>query len=698
MKNTLIFVLICSMVFSFIVPSRAYGQETSEKILESVILKMKELFDISNDYDGFVSQVNSYDNEVNFFLKWTDSKVKLPNINIQTDSKGNVISFEKYFRYEKESTPKLPSISKDEALKSALEFIEKIDPIIFKEIKLIPSTDPINTWDKNYNFYFIRVVGDIPYSENTISIDVNIETGNISSYYAEWERALEFPKAENIISSESAKEAYIKDIGLKLIYKNRNRYSRLLDADKDSKYYLAYSYIGEEKGIDAVTGKPIILSNYGIYRAMNEKAMDMGGEGGEPIITPEEQGEIDKLSGIKDVKEAEKKAREILKIDNTYKLQNHNLYSSHENSDDFFYRLGFLNANKDKNDNINISLDAKTLDLISFYKNRNIDANAKPIIKKSEALEIVKDYIKKINPEKVDEVEYMENSVDDDQQYYNFNFIRKVDEIYVESDSISIGIDAVNKDISSYNISWYKGEFPPKENIISIDKAYETLFDKIGLGLNYTSISSKDRENEKAIKLVYSISKDKPRIIDAHTGDILDNSGAPYKEIKIPNYDDILDSYAKDKINALAEYGIGFSNGKFKPKDKIKQKDFLYLLWKSTNPYRTETEADLDIVYEELARQNIIKEDEKNQERIVTKEEAAKFIVRAMKYEKLAEIPNIYKELFKDGNDIEEDLKGYMNIAYGLKIISGDGTGYIKPKYELKREDAANMIFEFLFN
>lgn len=699
MKKTIIFVIICSMVFNFIPPLRAYGEDANEKILEGITLKMKGLFDISNDYDGFVSQVNSHNNKTNFFLKWTDSKGKLPNVNIQTDSKGNIISFEKYLRHDEESTRKLPSISKEEALKLALEFMEKVDPIIFKEIKLIPSSNPFNTWDRDYSFDFIRVIDDIPYAENSVNINVDIDTGDISYYHANWERTLSFPKAENIISLESAKKAYIEDIGLKLVYKTvNNNNPRPMDIDKDSKYFLVYTNIGERKGIDAVTGKPIILSSYGIYTTSNEKAMDMGGEGGAPIITPKEQEEIDKLSGIKDVKEAEKRAREILKLDNRYKLKNHSLYSNWQNPDEFFYSLGFVDDNNDKNDDINISLDAKTLELISFYKNRNIQANAKPVIKKSEALEMAKDFINKINPEKFDEVEYMENSIDDDEKYYNFNFIRKVGEIYVESDRISIGIDAVNKDINSYNINWYKGEFPSKENIVSIDKAYEILFDKIGLDLNYTSISKDKKEDERDIKLLYSISKDKPAIVDAHTGELLDYSGNPYKEVKIPNYNDIEDSYAKVKINALAEYGIGFSNDKFKPKDKIKQRDFLYLLWKSTNPYRTETEADSDIVYKELIRQNIIKEDEENKEKLVTKEEAAKFIVRAMKYEKLAEIPNIYKELFKDGNDIEKDLKGYMNIAYGLKIISGDETGYIRPKYELKREDAANMIFNYMFN
>ncbi|WP_399326722.1 S-layer homology domain-containing protein [Tissierella sp.] len=43
-------------------------------------------------------------------------------------------------------------------------------------------------------------------------------------------------------------------------------------------------------------------------------------------------------------------------------------------------------------------------------------------------------------------------------------------------------------------------------------------------------------------------------------------------------------------------------------------------------------------------------------------------------------------------------MKGYINIAYGLKIITGDGKGNINPKYELNREDTANMIYNYIFN
>jgi len=151
-------------------------------------------------------------------------------------------------------------------------------------------------------------------------------------------------------------------------------------------------------------------------------------------------------------------------------------------------------------------------------------------------------------------------------------------------------------------------------------------------------------------------------------------------------------------INSLAEYGVGFNTDEFKPKNKIKQKDFMYLLFKSMNSWRDISEEDIDKVYDEFLKSKVIKAEEKNPEKIVTKEEAVKYIVRAMNFGKIADLPGIFDDIFKDSEDISPGLKGYVNIAYGLGIISGDGTEFINPKVELTREDAANIIYKYMFN
>lgn len=703
MKNTLILVLVFSIILSGILPLRAYGETVDEKLLEEVVLKVKGLFNISDDYDNFTSRISSYEDQVSFYLSWSDSNEELPNISINADSKGNVISFNKYYSQEVKPDSKLPKLSNDQALKIAMDFIKKVDSAVYNELELKETGQVRSTWDRHYNFNFIRNINDIPYTFNTVNISINIETGEVTSLYINWERNLEFPDAKNIISLDKAKDAYENEIGLKLVYKRSGRNIYREDSVDSLEYFLAYSNLGNLKGIDSKTGKSIDISYFSTYYGLDSVAEEnMAGGGEVPIITPEEREEIGKLKGLKSIEEVEKKARDILKLDNSYEIRRKNLYSSWENPDEFYYSLSFVKIIEEREYNTEVSINAKSLELMSFYKYRDIAYNAKAVINKSQALQLAKDFINEINPDKAGQVELIEtNASSDQEQYYGFNFIRKVDDIYVESDSISIGVDAVNKDINSYYINWYKGEFPSRENTISLEKAYEVLFDKLGLNLNYTNIYNYDNINqnqEREVKLVYSISQDKPTIIDAFTGDILDYSGNVYKDNIILSYSDIDNSYAKDKIMTLAQYGVGFSGDKFNPKNIIRQDDFLYLLWKSMDQYSGYLEENMDDIYKDLIRRNIINPGEEAGDSAVTKEEAVKFVIRAMGYDKLAELPNIYSDIFPDGEDIDADLKGHMNLAYGLKIINGDGTENIRPKYELKRQDAASIIYNYMFN
>ena len=148
------------------------------------------------------------------------------------------------------------------------------------------------------------------------------------------------------------------------------------------------------------------------------------------------------------------------------------------------------------------------------------------------------------------------------------------------SDSISVTVDAVNKEIDSYSFEWYKGKFPPMGEVIGLDKAYDILFNKIGYDLKYTIVYDYDNAdgNKREIKLVYAVDSKLPLNIDAHSGEILDYSGKLYKEPSIFEYDDI-DNLRKDKIETLSQYGVGFNSSKFKPKDKINKKtSFIYCL------------------------------------------------------------------------------------------------------------------------
>ncbi len=114
-----------SLILSNMAPIRVYAESELDKQLEKIVLKVKELMDISEEYDTFDSRVNSYDKDITFYLNWSDSKEKLPSISIAVDSKGNIKSYNRYYPYYEEPEKKLPNYSREEGEKIALEFIKK---------------------------------------------------------------------------------------------------------------------------------------------------------------------------------------------------------------------------------------------------------------------------------------------------------------------------------------------------------------------------------------------------------------------------------------------------------------------------------------------------------------------------------------------------------------------------------------------
>ena len=72
-----------------------------------------------------------------------------------------------------------------------------------------------------------------------------------------------------------------------------------------------------------------------------------------------------------------------------------------------------------------------------------------------------------------------------------------------------------------------------------------------------------------------------------------------------------------------------------------------------------------------------------------------KYIIRALKYDKVADIGSIFIVEFKDKASISPELTGYVAIASGLGIVKGDGTNF-SPARKVTRGETAVMIYNYL--
>lgn len=699
MKKVLSLILSLLMVVTILSPIKGYAD--FDKELQGAITKAKELFNITEEYDKFDYHVNGYDGKTRFSLSWNDSNEKLRGIRVTMDSKGEVLNYYKERDYNREYKPKLAKVSKSDAVDTALEFIKKVNPDVLNNIKYVDSNRPQNVNSDAYYINFVREENDLLFKTNSIEVSIDNMTGEVINYYYNWDDSLIFPSPDNIISLDEAKEIFKDEIGLKLMYK--------LNYDDGVKPYLVYSTLNN-RYIDAITGE-IVKNDYRYYFdevATVEKSADSALQN----LSPEELSAIKDMEGLLSDTEAEKIARDFLEIDESYTLRYNNLSSDYRNKGEFIWHMNFEIEEEDNYSYRSISIDAKTGDILSFSKHEKYDEKEVVKYDKDKAFEIAKDYISQMSEEKASLVQYADWNEpiiveplreEDKPRRLSFRFVRYENDAYLLDDGFNVTIDTITGDVVSYSQSWYKGELPSTENVMDLDQAHEALFNEIGMNLEYTIIPQIyyeiKEDTEKKVNLLYGINNDKPLIIDPYNGNVLDYRGKEYIEETIVKYDDIENSYGKSQIEILAQYGISLPGDKFNPKNDIVQREFLYLLAKAGNYYINEKYNDSEefdkILYNRLKSEGIIMEDEISPEAKVTREDAVKFAIRSIKYDKVAEIEGIFLVNFKDNDKITKGLEGYIAIAQGLGIVNGSN-GYFYPDKNLTKEQGAIVIYNLL--
>ena len=713
--------LLTAVLLMTVVLAPAGAIAEGEKGMEDIIKIVKSKLTIPDNYSEFNYNVSNDFNKKVWYLNWNTKNGMDGGISVSVDDRGTIINYNSY-KPQDYTKKKFPQVSKTEARTKAEDFVKRINPSVLSQVKFNESTQNLSV-EYVYYFNYTRMVNGIPFYNNSVNVEVNTATGEVQSYNLNWTDDLVFPKTDNVISIEAAQKAYREKLGLRLVYNTKME-------DKKTSVYAAYEpKYGMNYFIDALTGEKLNLepgyygpyAGGGMYDKMNASATQAKGEEAAPVLTPEELKAVDQVSKLitKEVAESKARAFKYLELTSDYKLQNASLSKEWSVPDTFTWYLYFEKApsgNDKEYRSVSARLDALTGEIKGFNGDRGLLANAEGKYDEVQAKSAVEAFLKEVQAGKFSQTEYddavtgfITPSAEKKQAQYNFRYIRKVNGVAFPGNALSVTYDAVNGKVVSYDMAWYELAFPSVEKAVSIDTIYEKLFNEIGMELQY-SVKYPDSyyrggsggEGAKPeVKLVYSPRKTKPLLFDAYTGIILNSDGKPYKEAKPVMYNDISGNFAEKQITALAEYGIALEGNSFKPGSSITQKDFLLLLSKTMNYYEvqpyaaTDANKETDQLYSFMIREGVVKQNEKAPDSTVTKEEGVKFIIRALKYDKVADIKGIFICTFKDKDSIAPDLLGYVSIAQGLKIVSGSN-GYFSPKANLSRAETAVMIYNYM--
>lgn len=718
--------LLLSLVFLIVavIPAQVFAAG-ADKELETALNIAKSKFVIPESLSEFNYSTYNQGAKKIWNLNWNSKNGMEGGINVSVDDKGNIINYSYYKPTDYSGQQKLPKISKKDALTVAEEFIKKVNPAVAGQIKLREENQ--NTYlGTEYYFNYIRVVNGIPFPDNTLSITVNNERSEVTSYYLNWTDNLALPDTSKAISPEAAQKAYKEKLGLRL------QYNYYYDNNVVKLFPVYAPKYNSSYFIDALTGEKILLSPYygiGGYGGGGMAFDNAKSESAMPApqsLTPQELEAIADVSKVMSQAEAEEIIRGIkeLELTSDFKVAGANLNRDWMFKQNFTWNIYFqkeaTNTGKTDGGYVSASINAVTGEVKDFYRSFYYDGNQKPKYDFEASKAAVESFLKTFIPEKYKDIIYEEvpdyriyrEAAVEPQQQYSFQYIRKVNGVAFPGNSISVTYDAVNGKVTSFYSNWFDMAFPSVDKVLPEDQIYNNLFTDVGIELQYrlnyseeTTASTGEKmiirpEEPKSIKLVYAVKSDKPATFDANTGVILDYNGQPYKEIKPAEYTDISGNFAESQITALAEYGISLEGTEFKPNETITQADFVRLISKTVNyygpVYPANTTKELDDLYAFLTREGVIKAGEKAPDASVTKEEAIKFVIRALKYDKVADIQGIFLNPFKDSDQIAPDLTGYVAIAKGLKIVNGDENGFFSPKNKLTRAQAAVIIYNYL--
>jgi len=707
--------LAVSMVITFMLPVMASSETSADTGLENAIKAVKEKIEIPKDYNKFTYNINSRNDLNSWSLGWSNEETQ-KHINVTIDQNNMITNYNYYQNsgYEK----KIPKYSKEQGREIAEKFINNLDPKLLPQFKLAENVEYSYSSDVEYSFNYERQVNGINYATNNISVTVNNNTGVVTNYSNNYTKDTTFEDASKIISLEQAKKAFIEKLGLKMVYNVKHENEKIFS-------YLVYLPKNPSKYVDALTGEvETIYNDYGIYNKYSlDKSAKMGSTGANAnvALTPDEINAVKGIANLLSKEDADKKIRNIsfFNLDSEFKLTNAYLSKGWNSSDLLIWSLTYSKIiNKDTNQTreIQVSIEAKSGDVQNFWTDYYSAEGTKPQKTEEQAKVISDDVLKILVPSNFAKLKYDENYFtynDKSQNQFTFRYVRVENGIECPSDYVSITYDNLSGNVINMDSNWTKNlVFEVPKETITIDKAYEVLFNKIGYQLQYINDNNNDNTRDKVILptqtdskkavLGYFVNNNKPSIISATTGDILNYEGNIYKQNIISDYTDIKGLKAENQIKILTQMSIGYRENELKPNDGLLQKDYFVLLSRLNNQYyyldqSLDDDKAIEQMYNGLINEGIITKAEKAPLSTLTREEAAKFFIKFQRFGQIAEIKGIYKSNFKDTNKISPDLLGYVCLTAGLKVMNGSN-GYFYPKSKITRLEGLLSIYNYLSN
>ncbi|MDR3242796.1 MAG: S-layer homology domain-containing protein [Clostridiales Family XIII bacterium] len=678
--------LAAVLVFFPLAQIFAASEESGE--LERAILAVKRVVAIPEtllDFNYYLGENEESGNQ-EYSFRWSGEKGGR-QVSASVEN-GKMTSYSSY-SYDSDALKGIGAVSRDAAQETAESWLAAVDGVMAAKMKPAEYAEAGNI--DRWNFSFVFRESDVPAEFVTALVSVDKRSGEVVSY--NWQGLNETPKypaVNDIVGKDASKTAFLDEGGVRLIY-----FAWYDGVAKTSEVFSAYTLREGRLAVDAKTGKAETLASPGIsYRnAVDAESVTSGGAGRQELSEAEliSIAQTEKLISKDAAVDALKKLFPKLAAYNATYSQ---LSKDYRDDEKYIWSISF--------DNMSGAVDARTGEILSYsdYSDDSRALGAGKQISANEALAAAKAAAERISPEKFGQCEeyypietyYPLETYEAREKFpgrgntsYSFNFERVVNGLHFPDNGVRIEIN-MSGDVVSYSCAWSDNlVFPAAGGAMTASEAFDIFDRESGWNLKYAKRASEDA----AVIAAWHWESEPAYLLDPKSGAKLNYDGKLWKESAAASYDDIGGHWAESVIKLLAENGYYIEGSSFRPKAPITQEKFLRYLLSPQQLY-----YDQDAFYRMLEESGMVRADEKAPDAELTRNEAAKFIVRHLGQQRAGEHAEIFLSPYIDAQ--ADGYAGYTAIVYALSVMKGYDGGDFNGTKLMTNAEAAVTIYNTL--
>lgn len=731
MKPCRLFAALLTLGMSLSLAGPALAAETADARLARVTLAVKATLEVDDGYTEFYGEPSETALGTTWSLRWSDDTRTL---NVNATEEGKVLSMsywdeEPVYRVAGYD-PRFPDMTVAQAKTYAQAFLNRV--LTDGETALFGDSERDSLSATSYTFGGTILLNDTD-SPLTFRVRVRLSDGMVTSFSRGdvSQYVGELPAPDTVTTAEKAGELLAGPFELYVEY--------VWDSEKEMAVLRYLPKARDDYYVDAATGKLVNLTE---LRAL----LNRGGNGDDMVFAPEagrneammdaaagaqlteaELAGVAKLEGVMSQEElgALAKGYKALGLDAfelvgaSFTVQKKEAplpiavndaagETEDEGEDQVTARLTFARNTEEGISRRYVTLDAKTGELFSMW-GYNPWVDAEPVVTQEKAQETGLGFLRELWPEELAKTEVYNSSeaayVSDN---FSFTMAQKENGYFYPNNSLSVSVDAGTGAVMSFSKSFDDTvTFESPAGMISEEKALAIWADSFPVEFGYQVVPvALDLLGPEVMPLrndgytyynalkpgyVYGERDGWYSGVNAIDGTL---AGTAYEEEEPMAYDDIDGHWAKDLLNQLALYEVGWQGGKARPDEALTQLAYLELLASSEGYHYTAEDA--DSLYQYAIRRGFLTEEERDENKTVTRGEMVKMLLDCLGYKKFASFQGIFRCDFTDAGEIPEELMGYAALSQALGLMDGGDSGAFGAGTPATRVQAAALLWKYM--